>query len=139
MPKTIKEVVGGAHMDLKSYFENTRGRGVLATADSAGKVDVAVYARPHVMDQETVAFIMRDRLMHHNLQSNPHAAYLFMEQGDGYVGKRLFLTKTREEQDTELAYQLRRRKYPDDKKGPLFLVFFHVDQVLPLIGPGEDA
>jgi hypothetical protein len=126
-------------MDLKDYFENTRGRGVLATADSEGKVDAAVYARPHVMDQETVAFIMRDRLTHHNLQSNPHAAYLFMEQGERYVGKRLFLTKTREEQDTELAYQLRRRKYPDEKKGPLFLVFFHVDKVLPLIGPGEEV
>jgi hypothetical protein len=125
-------------MDLKGYFENTRGRGVLATADSEGKVDIAVYARPHVMDPETVAFIMRDRLTHHNLQSNPHAAYLFMESAERFVGKRLFLTKTREEQDTDLAYQLRRKKYPDDKKGPLFLVFFHVDKVLLLIGPGEE-
>jgi hypothetical protein len=125
-------------MDLKDYFENTRGRGVLATADAEGKVDVAVYARPHVMDQETVAFIMRDRLMHHNLQSNPHAAYLFMEQGEKYVGKRLFLTKIREEQDTELAYKLRRRKYPQDKQEPLLLAFFRIDKILPLIGPGKD-
>ena len=124
-------------MDLRDYFENTKGRGVLATADAEGKVDVAVYSRPHVMDAETVAFIMRDRLTHHNLQSNPHAAYLFMEQGDRYVGKRMFLTKSREEQDTDLAYKLRRRKYPDDKKEPLFLVFFRIDKILPLIGPGE--
>ena len=124
-------------MDLRDYFENTNGRGVLATADAEGKVDAAVYSRPHVMDAETVAFIMRDRLTHHNLQSNPHAAYLFMEQGDRYVGKRMFLTKSREEQDTDLAYKLRRRKYPDDKKEPLFLVFFRIDQILPLIGPGE--
>jgi hypothetical protein len=124
-------------MDLKNYFENTKGRGVLATADSDGKVDAAVYSRPHVMDSDTVAFIMRDRLTHHNLQSNPHAAYLFMEAGGGYEGKRLFLTKTREEQDTELAYKLRRRKYPDDRQDPLFLVFFRVDKILPLIGPGE--
>jgi hypothetical protein len=124
-------------MDLRDYFENKKGRGVLATADAEGKVDAAVYSRPHVMDAETVAFIMRDRLTHHNLQSNPHAAYLFMEAGEKYVGKRLFLTKIREEQDTELAYKLRRRKYPDDKKDPLFLVFFHVDKILPLIGAGE--
>ena len=126
-------------MDLKDYFENTGGRGVLATADSEGKVDVAVYSRPHVMDPETVAFIMRDRLTHHNLQSNPHAAYLFMESGEGYVGKRLFLTKIREEQDTDLAYELRRRKYPEDKQEPLFLAFFRIDKILPLIGPGEDG
>ena len=125
-------------MDLKDYFENAQGLGVLATADSEGKVDVAVYSRPHVMDSETVAFIMRDRLTHHNLQSNPHAAYLFKEAGEQYVGKRLFLTKIREEQDTDLAYKLRRRKYPDDKKEPLFLVFFRIDKILPLIGPGED-
>jgi hypothetical protein len=125
-------------MDLKDYFDTTEGRGVLATADAEGKVDAAVYSRPHVMDAETVAFIMRDRLTHHNLQSNPHAAYLFMESGEGYVGKRLFLTKIREEQDTELAYKLRRRKYPEDKTEPLFLAFFRIDKILPLIGPGED-
>ncbi len=125
-------------MNLKGYLEDTKGRGILATADSEGKVDAAIYARPHVMNGDTVAFIMRDRLTHHNLQSNPHAAYLFMEAGEGYVGKRLLLTKIREEQDTELARTLRRRKYPDDKKGPLFLVFFRVDKVLPVVGPGED-
>jgi hypothetical protein len=126
-------------MDLKDYFENTKGFSVLATSDAEGKVDVAVYSRPHVMDADTVAFIMRDRLTHHNLQSNPHAAYLFREAGEKYAGKRLFLTKIREEQDTELAYELRRRKYPDDKQDPLFLAFFRVDKILPLIGPGEDG
>jgi hypothetical protein len=106
----------GFEMDLRDYFGNTQGRGVLATADSEGKVDAALYSRPHVMDEETVAFIMRDRLTHHNLRSNPHAAYLFMESGESFVGKRLFLTKTREEEDTDLARQLRRRKNPDDNR-----------------------
>jgi len=126
-------------MDLKDYFDNTQGIGVFATADAEGKVDLAVYSRPHVMDTNNVAFVMRDRLTHHNLQSNPHAAYLFKEAGDGYVGKRLYLTKTGEEQDTELAYALRRRKYPKEIEGPLFLVFFRIDQILPLIGPGKEA
>jgi hypothetical protein len=124
-------------MDLKNYFEGTQGRGVLATADSEGKVDVAVYSRPHVMDDDTVAFIMRERLTHENLKSNPHAAYLFMEKSEKFVGKRLFLTKIREEKDTELARSLRRRQYPDDGE-PLYLVYFKIDKILPLIGPGED-
>ena len=67
-------------MNLKGYFENTKGGGVLATADSDGKVDAAVYARPHFMEDGTIAMIMRDRLTHHNLQSNSHAAYLFHEK-----------------------------------------------------------
>lgn len=39
------------------------------------------------------------RFTHHNLQSNPHAAYLFVEEGHGYKGKRLYLTKIEEEEN----------------------------------------
>ena len=125
-------------MELREYFESVKGRGVLATADAEGRVDAAVYALPHFIDDETIAFIMRDRLSHHNLKSNPHAAYLFMEAGTKFVGKRMFLTKTREEQDSELLYALRRKKYKNDEEEKKFLVFFQIDKVLPLIGPGDD-
>jgi hypothetical protein len=128
--------------ELKDYFQNTTGRGILATADDQGRVDAAVYAKPHFMDDETVAFIMADRLTHHNLQSNPYAAYLFMEDGPAYRGKRLFLIKQREEEDTELLFTIRSRKYPSEKVegSPRFLVFFKIYRVLPLIGAerGED-
>ena len=127
-------------MDLEKYFENLKGRGVLATADDQGRVDVAVYARPHIIDRQTIAFIMPDRLTHHNLQFNNHAAYLFMEEGPGYKGIRLFLTKVREEEDSELLHSIRRRKYASEKgeeEESRFLAFFKVDKVLPLIGAGD--
>lgn len=126
-------------MGLKEYFENTKGFGVMATADEQGRVDAAVYARPHVMEDGTVASIMGDRLTHENLKTNPHAVYLFLEHGEGYRGKRLFLTKIREEQDSELIEALRRRRYPADleEKGPRFLVIFRVDKELPLVGGGD--
>jgi len=124
-------------MKLSEYFESAKGSGVLATADSDGKVDVAIYARPHVMDEETVAFIMTDRLTHQNLQSNPYAAYLFMETGEKPSGKRLFLTKVKEEKDSELLYAIRRKRYGDDDRKGLYLVYFKIDRVLPLIGTGE--
>jgi hypothetical protein len=127
-------------MELKTYFENTKGSGVLSTADLLGRVDSAVYSRPHMMDDGTMAFIMNDRLTHHYLQSNPHAAFLFKEEGRGYKGKRFFLTKIREEQDTDLLMSLRRRTYPDKPyQGPKFLVFFTIDQELPLIGSDEEV
>ena len=126
-------------MKLREYFESVKGRGVLATADGEGKVDAAIYATPHFLEDETIAFIMRDRLTHNNLQSNPHAAYLFIETGQKFAGKRLFLTKTREEQDSELLYSLRRKEYSDEKNEPKFLVFFQIDKVLPLIGSGDGA
>jgi hypothetical protein len=126
-------------MDLKAYFDTTKGHGVLATADASGKVNAAVFARPHVMDDGTVGFIMPQRLTHSNVQANPQAAYLFLETGPGYQGKRLYLTKVREEQDTELLYALRRRTYAveqEKQEGPRFLVFFKVEKILPVIGAG---
>lgn len=122
-------------MELKAYFENSEGSGILATSDSTGKVDAAVYSRPHFMDDQTIALIMRDRLTHHNLQSNSHACYMFIEKGPGYKGKRLFLTKIREEQDSELLESMRRRQYIADTDESKFLVFFRIDAELPLVTP----
>jgi hypothetical protein len=127
-------------MDLDQYFKGTKGTGVLATADNQGRVDAAVYARPYIMDGGTTAFIMPDRLTHQNLQSNDHAAYLFVEEGIGYKGIRLFLTKVREETEGELIETVRQGKYGaacGEEENCFYLVYFTVDKVLPLVGAEE--
>lgn len=125
-------------MQLKSYFEENRGMGVLSTADGNGVVNAAVYARPHVMEDGTLAFVMRDRLSHQNLQTNAHAAYLFREAGDGYRGLRLHLKKLREETDTPLVAELCRRCRIDDAPDATrHLVIFSIERQLPLIGAGD--
>ena len=124
-------------MKLEEYFDIKKGIGVLSTADSEGKVEAAIYARPHFMEDGSLAIIMRDRLSHHNLQSNPHATYLFKEEGSGYSGKRLFLTRVREEENTELLESLRRRKSTYGNGEDRFLVFFKLDKELPLVGDGS--
>ncbi len=90
------------------------------------------------MNEKTAVFIMADRLMHKNLQSNPKASYLFVEEGPRYRGKRLYLSKIKEEENRELVDQLRRRGCcPVDegyKRGQRFVVYFRVNRVLPLIG-----
>ncbi len=125
-------------MMLSDYFEKAKGKGIIATADSKGKVGMAVYARPHFINEKKAVFIMADRLMHKNLQSNPSASYLFVEEGSGYKGKRLYLTKIKEVEDPDLVDQLRRRGCcPVDegyKQGQRFVVYFRVNRVLPLIG-----
>jgi len=128
-------------MEVKHYFESVKGTGVLATADREGKVDAAVYSRPHFMEDGTLGFIMPDRLTHRNLQMNPHAVYLFVQEGPRYKGCRLFLKKTREEKDTDRLRALRRRKYPakGESEGPRFLVFFQLEKVLPLVGVGKEG
>ncbi|HON80180.1 MAG TPA: pyridoxamine 5'-phosphate oxidase family protein [Spirochaetota bacterium] len=126
-------------MELKDYFENTAGTGILATANSEGKVNTALYARPHFMDDGTIAFIMNDRLSHANLLSNPHAAYMFIESGPGKHGKRLYLKKVREEENSELIEKLRRRYSGSEDHGDRkkFLVYFEVEKELPLVGSGS--
>lgn len=124
-------------MHLKEYFKTTNGVGVLSTADRDGKVNAAIYAKPHVMADGTVAFIMRDRLSHHNLTGNPHAAYLFIENVVGYRGVRLYLKKKHEDTDADLIRQLTRRSLSPEEdvaKGPKFLVYFEVEKALNLIG-----
>jgi len=129
-------------MNLHDYFENTTGTGILSTADNAGKVDAAIYARPHVADNGTIAFLMRDRLTHHNLGQNPCAVYLFIEATPGYKGLRLYLEKIREEDDSELIAAMTRRclsPEEDKARGPKFLVTFKVEKMLALIGSDSPA
>ena len=122
-------------MSLANYFENVKGIGVLGTADPEGKVDLAIYARPHVIDEETVAFIMRDRLSHRNVAANPHAAYLFLEDTEGYNGLRMHLTRTLEEADPKKIEALRRRSRvaEDFAARDAFLVYLKVNEVRPLV------
>ena len=123
-------------MEIKDYFENNKGFGVLSTSDGNGNVNSAVYARPHVMEDGLLTFIMRNRQTYKNIRSNPHATYLFREDGPGYKGVRLYLTKTREENDPDLISSLSRRKYPSDQDAieSSFLVYFKLEETRPLIG-----
>ena len=124
-------------MDLNSYFEKTEGTGILATADSDGTVDIAIYAKPEVINNSTIAFVMKERLSHQNLKTNLHAAYMFIEKGNSYQGYRLYLTKTREEINTTIVNEFIKRQPEiadanDDSNK--YLVYFQVDDVWPLVG-----
>ncbi|MDY0211637.1 MAG: pyridoxamine 5'-phosphate oxidase family protein [Desulfuromonadaceae bacterium] len=130
-------------MDLKQleqYFENAEGTGILSTCAADGKVNSALYARPRFFAQERIGFIMLGRLSYANLQSNPHAAYLFLERKEGYEGVRLHLRMVGEETDQTRIEQLMselRPRHSDQKER--HLVYFSVDKVLPLVGSGESA
>ena len=123
-------------MDLMDYFESKKGFGILATASSDGIVDGAPYSKPHFENDNTVTFIMADRLSHKNLASNPHATFIFKEDGS-YEGKRLFLSKIKEVDDDDMINDLMLKyhsnwyeAYREKKK---FLVYFKIYKVLPLI------
>jgi hypothetical protein len=127
-------------MTLKEYFDEKKGVGVMATSNAEGKVDTAIYSSPHVFDDGTLAFIMRERLTHLNVQSNPYGSYIFIEEGMGRKGLRVFLKKFKEDSNPDLIAAMTRRYLTpeeDREKGPKFLVYFRVEKILPLIGSGD--
>lgn len=127
-------------MKLYEYFESTKGRGIIATADKDGRVNLAMYARPYFMDDNTVTFIMAERLTHENLKSNPYAAYLFTEEEQKYQGKRLYLKKIREEKNSDLVTRICRKcDYSHYDINDRYVVYFDIEKVLPLIGGGESS
>jgi len=129
-------------MTLNEYFNNTSGKGVLATADAEGRVDAAIYSKPQILDDGSLAFIMRNHLTYHNIGTNPHAAYLFIEDGSHHKGIRLFLKKDREDTDPDLIAEMTRRHLTpeqDKAKGPKYLVYFNLEKTLPLIGSGDSG
>jgi hypothetical protein len=127
-------------MTLNDYFEKTKGIGIMSTADRDGKVTTAIYSKPRVLEDNNIVFIMRERLTYHNLKSNPHAAFMFIEEDAGYEGIRLFLKKIREDNNPEIIAKMTRRSLTseeDKQKGPKHLVIFRVEKILQLIGAGE--
>lgn len=127
-------------MNLATYFENIMGTGVLATSDSEGNVDVAIYARPYVIDESTVAFSMLERMSYANIEANPKAAYLFIERGEGYTGKRLYLVKTGEETDPERVKELKKKhsKIFSPDQINRHIVYFKVEKIRALVGDKEE-
>ena len=133
-----RERIMSKNMKLSEYFEKAQGIGVLATTDASGQVNQAIYSRPHFPDDdddETCSFIMSKRLSHDNVGHNPSASYLFIEKGEGYVGKRLSLTASEEESDPEKIKAMRHRNIPtvSNEEGK-YLVHFHIEGVRSLIG-----
>lgn len=123
-------------MDLRDYFESAKGVGILATSNASGTVDAAIYARPYIIDDNTIAFNMLERLSYANISSNPHAAYMFLEDTEGYAGKRLYLTKVHEETDSDRIKELKKKHSKIFKPDEInrHLVYFTIDKIRPLVG-----
>ncbi|MBN1962636.1 MAG: pyridoxamine 5'-phosphate oxidase family protein [Deltaproteobacteria bacterium] len=122
---------------MKKYFEENTGFGVLSTADKDGRVNAAVFARPHCFNDGTIGFVMpNNRLTYSNLQCNDYANYLFRqdpkEDRYRYNGMRLYLKKVNEEDDQERITKMLGRVYGDYLEGRRLLIFT-IEKQVPLI------
>ena len=79
---------------LMEYFNKQPRLGVISTSSKDGKVDCAVYGSPQMIDEKTVIVALARGRTFENLQENPHAVYMIMEQGEGILdwkGIRVYL------------------------------------------------
>ena len=113
------------------------GRGIIGTADAEGVVNMAVFAIPHVIDEETLAWGFTEGRSMTNLRLNPHASYLYLAPTRGYSGWRLSLTVKRETGEGELLERI--REQAARSSGAMagaavkHVVYFKVDEVRPLM------
>lgn len=124
-------------MNIETYFSSNKGLGILSTANKKGEVNSAVYAKPHILDDGNLAFIMRDKLTHANIKENPNANFLFVEHDQGFTGIRLNLEMVDEITDRDVIASLSRRTKTDVEE-LRFLVSFKILKALHLIG-GEEV
>lgn len=80
-------------LNLKDLFA-TQAAGYLATADSTGKVNSAVFGSCRLLTADTVAIGLGDNRSLANLQENPSATLLFVTPGSSplnWQGARIYL------------------------------------------------
>lgn len=112
------------------------GRGVIATASRAGVVNMAVYAVPHVVDDETVAWGMTDGRTWNNVRENPNASYAYFASGEGFRGARLTLSLARTEDSGEMLAKIRERTgmvSPGNPDAVKHVAYFKVVETRPLV------
>ena len=112
------------------------GRGVIGTASKTGVVNMAVYAIPHIVDKETVAWGMTDGRTLDNVRENPNASYAYFAPGEGFRGARLTLSLSRTEDSGEMLAKIRERtaaSSPGNPEAVKHVAYFKVVETRPLV------
>jgi hypothetical protein len=79
---------------LAEYFNKQPRIGIISTSSKDGKVDSAVCGSPQMIDENTVIVALAKGRTFANLQENPNAPLMIMEQGAGILdwkGIRVYL------------------------------------------------
>jgi hypothetical protein len=68
--------------NLIEYFNKSPRIGVLSTSSTDGRIDLAVFGSPQMIDEKTVIAATADNRTFANLREDPYAMYAIMETGD---------------------------------------------------------
>jgi hypothetical protein len=82
---------------LMDYFNKQPRLGCLSTAGKDGKVNVAYFGSPRMIDEKTIVMGLGKNRTFANLQENPHGVFMIMEPGKTateWKGVRLYVNMT---------------------------------------------
>ncbi len=84
--------------ELMQYFNTKQAKlGTLSTANKAGKVDVAHFGSPRMIDDNTIVMGISQNRTFADLQENPNAVFMIMDPGETppeWHGVRIYLMMT---------------------------------------------
>jgi hypothetical protein len=95
---------------LMEYFNKMPRLGTLSTSDKDGKVNVAYFGSPRMVDEQTVFMGLGQNRTFANLRENPNAVFMIMEPGESvpeWKGVRVYLKMTECETSGERLDQIR--------------------------------
>jgi hypothetical protein len=129
---------------LVDYFNKQPRLGCMSTSGKDGKVNVACFGSPYMVDEKTVIMGISKNRTFENLQENPNAVFMIMEPGKTpaeWKGIRVYLTMKRYETSGEkletIRTQIAQRAGEAAAKRVHAAVTFEVGEVRPVIDFGQ--
>ena len=129
---------------LMEYFNKQPRIGTLSTAGKNGKVDVAYFGSPRMIDEKTVVMTVRKNQTFANLQENPNAVFMILEQASappGWKGVRVYVKMTEYQTSGEKLETMKKaiaqKAGEDAAKSMHAALTFEVQAIRPLMDVGQ--
>ena len=129
---------------LMEYFNKQPRIGTLSTAGKNGKVDVAYFGSPRMIDEKTVVMTVRKNQTFANLQENPNAVFMILEQAGappGWKGVRVYVKMTEYQTSGEKLETMKKaiaQKIGEDAAKSMHAALtFEVQAIRPLMDVGQ--
>jgi hypothetical protein len=129
---------------LMEYFNRQPRMGCMSTSGKDGKVNVACFGSPRMIDDKTVVMAVRRNRTFENLQENPNAVFMIMEPAKTsleWKGVRVYLKmkgyETSGENLERARVQAAKAVGEEAARALDAVVTFEIGEVRPIIDTGQ--
>jgi hypothetical protein len=129
---------------LMDYFNKQPRMGCMSTSGKDGKVNVACFGSPRMVDEKTVVMATRKNRTFDNLRENPNAVFMIMEPGktsSEWKGVRVYLkmkeSETSGEKIEKARAQTAKAVGEEAARAIYAAVTLEVEEVRPIVDLGQ--